>query len=214
MIVLSGTVGAGKTSLTKILANHFYSNAILESVNNNPILPLFYKDPRRYAFLLQIYFLNKRLVNIKEAQKNRLNIIDRSIYEDQLLFKLNVDLGRATQTEYKLYNSLFHNMMEKHGSMPKKNPDLLIYIHVSFSNMLRHIKKRGRPYEQIDIHPELFEYYKKLTNRYEVWYHKYKESPKIQINGNINDFVYSKIASQRVIRKIDERLKQIGILNC
>ena len=61
MIALAGTIGAGKTSLTQLLANHLHSQAFYESVEGNKILPLFYKDPKKYGFLLQIYFLNKRL---------------------------------------------------------------------------------------------------------------------------------------------------------
>ena len=87
MIVLSGTIGAGKTSLTTMLAEHLGSEALYESVDDNPILPLFYEDPKRYGFLLQNYFLNKRLDNIKDAQGSQLNVIDRSIFEDFLLFK-------------------------------------------------------------------------------------------------------------------------------
>ena len=67
MIALSGPIGAGKTSLTELLTQHWGSDAYYESVDDNKILPLFYKDPKRYAFLLQIYFLNKRLDSIKQA---------------------------------------------------------------------------------------------------------------------------------------------------
>ena len=113
MIVLSGTIGAGKTSLTTMLAEHLGSEALYESVDDNPILPLFYEDPKRYGFLLQNYFLNKRLDNIKDAQGSQLNVIDRSIFEDLLLFKLNADLDRATQTEVQIYGDLLNNIMEQ-----------------------------------------------------------------------------------------------------
>ena len=133
MIVLSGTIGAGKTSLTTMLAEHLGSEAFYESVDDNPILPLFYENPQKYAFLLQNYFLNKRLDNIKDAQGNKLNVIDRSIFEDLLLFKLNADLDRATQTEVQIYGDLLDNMMEQvdfSDDAIVKTPDLLIYIHV------------------------------------------------------------------------------------
>ncbi len=111
MIVLSGTIGAGKTSLTTLLAEHLGSQAYYESVDDNPVLPLFYENPKKYGFLLQNYFLNKRIENIKDAQGNPLNIIDRSIYEDLLLFQLNADLERTTQTEVDIYGDLLSNMM-------------------------------------------------------------------------------------------------------
>ena len=96
MIVLAGTIGAGKTSLTQMLAEHLGTKAYYESVDDNPILPLFYQDPQKYGFLLQIYFLNRRLDEIKEAAQHKLSVLDRSIFEDNLLFRLNADLGRAT----------------------------------------------------------------------------------------------------------------------
>ncbi|MCQ5120459.1 deoxynucleoside kinase, partial [Coprococcus eutactus] len=72
-----------------------------------------YQDPKKYGFLLQIYFLNKRLAEIKNSFDNDLNVLDRSIFEDALLFRLNADLGRATQTEADIYSSLLGNMMEE-----------------------------------------------------------------------------------------------------
>lgn len=208
MIVLAGTIGAGKTSLTKLLSDHLNSQAFYESVDDNPILPLFYKDPKKYAFLLQIYFLNKRLDSIKRANSNKNNVMDRSIYEDALLFQLNADLGRATTTEVDIYKSLLDNMMEElENSSYQKNPDLLIYIDVSFDTMLKRIKKRGRSYEQIETDPSLYEYYKELTSRYNNWYENYNYSPKIKIDGDRYDFVEDQDAANEVLKQIDELLK-------
>ena len=113
MIVLSGTIGAGKTSLTTMLAEHLGSEALYESVDDNPILPLFYEDPKRYGFLLQNYFLNKRLDNIKDAQGSQLNVIDRSIFEDLLLFKLNYSfLNRIFKTYFHIELSILVSICE------------------------------------------------------------------------------------------------------
>ncbi len=212
MIVLSGTIGAGKTSLTNLLSKHLGSKAIYESVSDNPILPLFYDDPKKYAFLLQIYFLNKRLQNIKNAQENKLDVIDRSIFEDALLFQLNADLGRSTQTEVDIYKSLLSNMMEELDELPSKDPDLLIHVRVSFDNMLSRIEKRGRDFEQISVHPDLYKYYQELNRRYAVWYAAYDRGPKMEIDGDKYDFVESKDAAQEVLNQIDERLFDLGIL--
>ncbi|MGC3596148.1 deoxynucleoside kinase, partial [Enterococcus faecium] len=73
----------------------------------------FYANPEQYAFLLHIYFLNKRFASIKQAMKDVNNVLDRSIYEDSLLFHLNADLGRATETEVRVYDELLENMMEE-----------------------------------------------------------------------------------------------------
>lgn len=212
MIVLSGTIGAGKTSLTTMLAEHLGSNAFYESVDDNPILPLFYEDPQRYGFLLQNYFLNKRLENIKDARVEKLNIIDRSIYEDRLLFQLNADLHRATQTEAEIYADLLNNMMEKiESSTDQKDPDLLIHISVSFDKMLERIKKRGRDFEQLDNDSSLFEYYKELNQRYTDWFESYDRSPKLQINGDDYDFVEDPEARDAVLAIIDTELEKLNL---
>ncbi|GLB46594.1 deoxyadenosine kinase [Philodulcilactobacillus myokoensis] len=207
MIVLAGTIGAGKTSLTRILADHLHTPAYYESVKKNPILPLFYRDPHKYSFLLQIYFLNQRLDEIKQAQKNDKSVLDRSIYEDSLLFHLNADLGRATQTEVNTYDSLLKNMMQE---LPEekyhKHPDLLIHIKISFKTMLERIKMRNRPYEQVDSDPSLYQYYLQLNQRYAKWYQKYDQSPKMEIDGDQYDFVKDNDAKEDVLKQIDQKL--------
>lgn len=211
MIVLSGTIGAGKTSLTEMLADHLGSQAFYESVDDNPILPLFYENPKKYGFLLQIYFLNKRLSQIKAARAAGVNnILDRSIYEDALLFQLTADLNRATQTEVDIYKSLVDNMMaEIAGVADVKNPDLLIHVRVSFETMLSRIKKRGRSFEQIDENPELFAYYQELNKRYDDWFEAYDRSPKVQIDGDRFDFVSDVAARAIVLDMIDSKLAEV-----
>lgn len=211
MIVLSGTIGAGKTSLTEMLADHLGSKAFYESVDDNPILPLFYENPKKYGFLLQIYFLNKRLAQIKEARATGVrNILDRSIYEDALLFQLTADLDRATQTEVDIYKSLVDNMMaEIAGVEDVKNPDLLIHVRVSFDTMLARIKKRGRSFEQIDENPDLYDYYKELNKRYDDWFDAYDRSPKVQIDGDRFDFVADAEARAKVLEMIDSKLAEV-----
>ncbi|WP_395319303.1 deoxynucleoside kinase [Fructilactobacillus frigidiflavus] len=210
MIVLSGTIGAGKTSLTTLLAEHLNAPAFYESVDDNEILPLFYKDPKKYAFLLQIYFLNKRLDSIKEANANQFSVMDRSIFEDSLLFHLNADLGRSTETEVEIYDSLLHNMMEPiSGSDFQKNPDLLIYIKVSFETMLQRIKKRGRSFEQIETDESLYAYYQELNQRYVKWYADYDLSPKMMIDGDKYDFIADDEARAAVLAAVDQKLKKV-----
>ncbi|MFC4761430.1 deoxynucleoside kinase [Fructobacillus durionis] len=210
MIVLAGTIGAGKTSLTEILSEHLGAKAYYESVDNNPILPLFYKDPKKYAFLLQVYFLNTRLDQIMEAQKEKNSIIDRSIFEDSLLFQLNADLGRATQTEVDIYKDLLNNVLEEVDEEHQlKTPDLLIHVRVSLDTMLARIAKRGRPYEQVDQDPSLYQYYKDLNHRYEEWFENYDRSPKLLINGDELNFVEDPEAKKTVLKMIDNKLAEV-----
>ncbi|XUD13179.1 deoxynucleoside kinase [Enterococcus sp. AZ170] len=211
MIVLAGTIGAGKSSLTEIISEYLGSEAFYESVDDNEVLPLFYADPKKYAFLLQIYFLNKRFDSIKQALSHKNNVLDRSIYEDSLLFHLNADLGRANETEVKVYDSLLENMLQELPyAANKKRPDLLVHIKISFPKMLERIQRRGRPYEQVEQDPSLYDYYKELNSRYEKWFEEYNESPKIQIDGDKYDFIESETAKKQVIQLIENKLLEIN----
>lgn len=213
MIVLSGMIGAGKSSLTTILAEHLGTQAFYEQVDDNPVLPLFYADPKKYAFLLQIYFLNKRFASIKRALADDNNVLDRSIYEDSLFFHINADMGRATEQEVQVYDELLDNMMEELPyAAHKKAPDLLVHLVISYDKMLEHIKKRGRSYEQPENDSSLVGYYHNLLDRYDAWYQNYNYSPKMQINCDQLDFVDNPADRQKVLALIDEQLKKRGTL--
>ena len=138
------------------------------------------------------------------------NVLDRSIYEDSLLFHLNADLGRATDTEVRVYDDLLANMLEELPyAAHKKHPDLLVHIRVSFETMLERINKRGREYEQLSFDPTLYDYYQELNLRYDQWYEEYQESPKIQIDGDQFNFVEDPEAAQKVLAMIDEALAKV-----
>ncbi|MGL4248120.1 MAG: deoxynucleoside kinase, partial [Lactococcus garvieae] len=106
VIVLAGTIGAGKSSLAKALGEHLGTDVYYEAVDNNPVLDLYYQDPKKYAFLLQIYFLNKRFESIKMAYTQENNVLDRSIFEDELFLTLNYKNGNVTKTELEIYQNL------------------------------------------------------------------------------------------------------------
>ncbi|WP_058208087.1 deoxynucleoside kinase [Lactococcus lactis] len=210
VLVLAGTIGAGKSSLTEMLAEELKTQAFYESVDDNKVLPLFYENPQKYAFLLQIYFLNKRFDSIKRALSDNNNVLDRSIYEDSLLFHLNADLGRADETEVEVYDDLLNNMLEEIDSLSfKKRPDLLIHVKVYFDKMLERIKKRGRQFEQLEYDPSLYDYYKELNSRYDTWFEDFDICPKIQIDGDKYDFVEDEQSKIHVLQQIKEKLKEI-----
>lgn len=209
LLVLAGTIGAGKSSLAAALGDYFGTEVFYESVDDNPVLDLYYKDPEKYAFLLQIYFLNKRFKSIKEAYKHDNNVLDRSIFEDALFLDLNYRNGNVTQEEHQVYHELLDNMMEELEGMPKKAPDLLIYIDVSFETMLHRIALRGREYEQIDGNPDLEAYYQQVHAAYPDWYQAYDKSPKIRIDGNRFDFVNDDSAMRVVLNQIETALEKI-----
>lgn len=212
VIVLSGPIGAGKSSLTGILSKYLNTKPFYESVDDNPVLPLFYENPEKYAFLLQVYFLNTRFQSIKHALEDDNNVLDRSIYEDALFFQMNADIGRATKEEVDTYYELLNNMMSELDRMPKEHPDLLVHIDVSYDTMIKRIQKRGRNYEQLSYDPTLEDYYKRLLRYYKPWYDKYDYSPKMTIDGDKYDFMANEADREKVIDQIVLKLKEIGKL--
>ncbi|QNQ81183.1 deoxynucleoside kinase [Lactobacillus sp. PV034] len=212
VIVLSGPIGAGKSSLTGILSKYLNTKPFYESVDDNPVLPLFYENPEKYAFLLQVYFLNTRFQSIKHALEDDNNVLDRSIYEDALFFQMNADIGRATKEEVDTYYELLNNMMSELDRMPKEHPDLLVHIDVSYDTMIKRIQKRGRNYEQLSYDPTLEDYYKRLLRYYKPWYEKYDYSPKMTIDGDKYDFMANEADREKVIDQIVLKLKEIGKL--
>ncbi|MCT0037641.1 deoxynucleoside kinase [Lactococcus lactis] len=212
MIVLAGTIGAGKSSLAKALGEHLKTDVFYEAVDNNPVLDLYYQDPQKYAFLLQIYFLNKRFESIKMAYRQDNNVLDRSIFEDELFLTLNYKNGNVTKTELEIYQDLLANMLEELDGMPKKRPDLLVYIDVSFETMLSRIAQRGRSFEQIENQEGLKDYYAQVHDEYPDWYKNYNISTKLRIDGDSIDFVNNPEHLDEVLGQIDNELKKLDLL--
>lgn len=208
VIITAGMIGVGKTTLTAKIADHLHTKAFFEPVGENPVLPLYYKDPKQYGFLLQIYFLNKRFSMIKQALSDDNNVLDRSIYEDALFTKENNAEGNISDTELDVYLKLLDNMMSDLNKLPKKAPDLMVYSETSFETILYRIKKRGRDYEQINNNPELKDYYYKMWSAYQDWYQEYDASPKMKIDLDKYDLEDPQNVAT-VLGMIDERLAQI-----
>ena len=213
VIVIGAMIGAGKSSLAKIVGEHLNSEVFFESVDDNPILPLFYTasdeeiQEKRYPFLLQLWFLNTRFKSIKQALVDNNNVLDRSIYEDLYFAQVNRDLGKISDLEFSMYEGLLNNMLEEIKELPKKSLDLMIYLTGSFETILNRINKRGRGYE---LDPALVSYYKLLWEGYDEWIDKhYKASEVLKINIDEIDFVNNPEDKARVLKKIDEKLKEI-----
>jgi len=214
VIVLAGMIGAGKSSYTKLLSKHLGSTAFYESVEDNRLLDLFYADRARYAFPLQVYFLNTRFKAIKEAMRHRNNCLDRSIYEDALFARINYEDGMMSEAEFDCYITLLDNMLEEVRTLddctcaagPKKRPDLLIYVRCSFETILERIQKRGRDYEQGDEH---IAYFKRLHSRYDEWvFEHYKESQVLVIDGDKLDISRPEDAEE-VKKIVDNKLEEL-----
>lgn len=206
---MAGMIGAGKSTYTEMISRRLGTEAFFESVDYNPILDKFYDNPQKWAFSLQIYFLNTRFRSIKAALTDDNNVLDRSIYEDALFTRVNHLQGNISQEEMDIYNDLLANMMEELEGMPKKAPDLLIYLDGSFETILDHIRKRGREFEQIEDDAELLAYYELLFKNYEQWYQEYDQSPKIKINIDTFDIVNNSGDEEQVMAIIEKALLEV-----
>lgn len=212
VITIGAMIGAGKSSLAKLLGEHLGSEVFYESVDDNPILPLFYTateeeiEKKRYPFLLQLYFLNTRFHSIKKALVHKNNILDRSIYEDWYFAKVNKELGRISDLEFKMYEDLLDNMLEELEELPKKAPDLMVYLSGSFETILNRIQQRGRGYE---IDDSLVEYYRILWSGYDNWIEtKYTASEVLKIDIDRYDYIHNEEDRKEVLQMITDKLEE------
>ncbi|MPQ21934.1 deoxynucleoside kinase [Carnobacterium divergens] len=209
VIVLAGMIGAGKSTYTKLISEALESDAFYESVDDNRILEKFYEDPKRWAFSLQIYFLNTRFRSIKQALQHQHNVLDRSIYEDALFTKINHQQGNMSDAEMDTYLDLLDNMMEELDSLPKKAPDLLIYLRGSLDTVLSRIKKRGRTFEQIDGNEGLLDYYTLLHSHYDDWFDQYDKSATLVIDIDQHD-LENPADAEKIIQLIHNKLENMN----
>ncbi len=198
-VAVAGNIGAGKTTLTKLLAKHYKWESQLEDVVDNPYLDDFYNQMERWSFNLQVYFLNSRFRQVLQIRKSGKEIIqDRTIYEDAHIFAPNLHaMGLMTNRDFENYRSLF-DLMES----LVQGPDLLIYLRSSIPNLVEQIHKRGREYENsISI-----DYLSRLNERYEAWIHGYDKGNLLIIDVDELDFVANPEDLGSIINKIDAEI--------
>lgn len=198
-IAVVGNIGAGKTTLTELLAKNYGWQPQYESVDNNPYLEDFYSDMKRWSFNLQIFFLNSRFQQIMEIQKSKANIIqDRTIYEDAFIFAANLrDMDLMTERDYENYRKIFDNITSF-----IKPPDLLIYLKASVPTLVNNIQRRGREYE-IGIR---LDYLSKLNEKYEKWIKGYDSGKLLILDKDKLDFANNTEDLSSVIEKIEGQI--------
>ncbi|MBO9684759.1 MAG: deoxynucleoside kinase [Flavisolibacter sp.] len=198
-IAVAGNIGAGKTTLTELLAKQYKWIPHFEDVEHNPYLNDFYEDMPRWSFQLQIYFLNSRLNQLVEIRQGTETVIqDRTIYEDAYIFAPNLhEMGLMSKRDYDNYASFFQTL--KAMVQP---PDLLIYLQASVPTLVGQIQARGREYEE-NIR---LDYLKRLNEYYNRWIESYKEGPLLVINVDNNRFNQSDEDLGKIISKIDAQL--------
>ncbi len=197
-IAVAGNIGSGKTTLTRMLAKRYGWSPRFEQVDNNSYLSDFYADMARWAFNLQIYFLNKRFAEVVEISRSSGTIVqDRTIFEDARIFAPNLhNQGYMSDRDFANYSDLFDLMISLVAL-----PDLMIYIRSSIPNLIAQIARRGRDYEQtIRI-----DYLQGLNTLYEEWIATYK-GRLIIVNGDECKFESDPAAFQQITDKIDADL--------
>ncbi|TNE55758.1 MAG: deoxynucleoside kinase [Bacteroidetes bacterium] len=198
-IAVAGNIGAGKTTLTKMLAKHYGWHTHFEDVEMNPYLNDFYEDMQRWSFNLQIYYLNSRFTQIQEIKQTDHAVIqDRTIYEDAFIFAPNLhSMGLMTTRDFENYFSLF-NLIESFVSAP----DLLIYLRASVPTLVNHIQQRGRDYEE----SIRLDYLKRLNERYEAWISTYDKGKLLIVDIDNNCFTENQEDFGKIINSIDAEI--------
>lgn len=198
-IAIAGNIGAGKTTLASKLAQHYNWDVHLESVDDNPYLKDFYEDMPRWAFHLQVFFLNSRFQQTQEIQNRTKGVIqDRTIYEDAYIFAKNLHTsGMLSERDYENYFRLFESMITM-----VKPPDLLIYLKADLPKLIGQIQKRNRDYES----GIRLDYLKKLNEHYDEWIANYKYGKVVTIDVNDMDFVARPEDLGYIINKINIEL--------
>ena len=198
-IALAGNIGAGKTTLTELLAKHYKWHPHYEDVDENPYLNDFYEDMQRWSFNLQIYFLNSRFNQVVDIRSSSKTVVqDRTIYEDAEIFAPNLHaMGLMSTRDFNTYSTLFQMM-----SRLVQAPDLLIYLRASVPTLVNQIQKRGREYESsIRI-----DYLKQLNERYEAWVNRYKAGKLLIIDVDRIDFQNNPEDLSGIIDRIDAQI--------
>ena len=187
-ICIEGNIGAGKTSLAQRISADFNARLVLEEFANNPFLPKFYKEPSKYAFPLELFFMAERYKQIKAINEQELftefTVSDYYFVKSRLFAQNNL-----SPDELQLFYRLFDIML---SSLPK--PDLLIYLYADIAALQKNIKKRARTYEQ-DISDE---YLLNIQEKYLDFFRKQNDFPVLILDISNADFVQNKSEYQKI----------------
>jgi deoxyadenosine/deoxycytidine kinase len=201
-IAIAGNIGSGKTTLAEKLGKHYGWHVLYESVEDNPYLRDFYQDMKRWAFHLQIYFLNSRFNQLNDIRSSkRTTIQDRTIYEDAYIFAANLHAsGHINDRDYQSYLSVFHSMVKFVAP-----PDLLIYLKADIPKLVQQIQKRGRDYE----YAIRLDYLKTLNEHYEEWINSYQSGKLLIVDVNNLNFVDHPEDFASIVNRIDFELNNL-----
>jgi deoxyadenosine/deoxycytidine kinase len=200
-IAIAGNIGAGKSTLTGLLAERFGWQPFYEANSENPYLEDFYRDMPRWSFQSQAFFLSKRLEHHRQLVDYPGSVVqDRTVYEDAEIFARNLYMqGNMSPRDYDTYHSLYQAVCK---FLPP--PDLVIYLQASVDRLMTHINRRGRAFEQ-DIKRE---YIAGLNTLYDEWIKTWEQSPVITLDMNALDFQHKPDDLDHVFDRITAALPQ------
>ena len=201
-IVIEGNIGAGKTSLARLLADKFNARLILERLNENPFLPGFYTNPEKYSFSLELSFLAERYHQLNNELHNRDLFQPLTITDYYLMKSLIFSRTNLSEDEYQLYRKIFNIIS---NNMVK--PDLYVYLHLSLDHLIRNIKNRGRHFEQ-KIQKD---YLVKIQEGYMDFFKQQKDLPIVMIDANDLDFCNKVSDFEKIAEIIFEKDYPAGI---
>lgn len=204
-IAVIGNIGAGKTTLTRMLGEHYQWKVLYEVVEGNPYLADFYNDMSRWSFNLQIFFLNSRFSQVQKIREMAgfTVIQDRTIYEDAFIFARNLyESGTMSERDYNSYHLLYESIEKT-----VQPPDLMIYLKADLPKLLKQIQLRHRDFES-DI-PE--DYLKNLNRYYDDFVQNYKQGKLLQIDVNDIDYANNAADFAKITALLDKELATVSV---
>ncbi|HET9940635.1 MAG TPA: deoxynucleoside kinase [Candidatus Eisenbacteria bacterium] len=202
-VAIEGVIGVGKTSLARLLAERFRARLVLEEPEANPFLPDFYKDPRRYAFQTQMFFLVSRYKDLRERVHPDLFhegiVADYLFQKDRIFANLNL-----SDRELMLYDAIAPQL---ESEVPA--PDLVVYLQASPERILERIQQRGRTYEKL-MEPK---YTATLAEAYNYFFFHFRDAPLLVVNTDEMNFVDRTNDLEDLITRIVEHKEGVAYVN-
>ena len=198
-IAIAGNIGAGKSTLTTMLAAHYGWQPFMEANAENPYLADFYQDMERWSFHSQVFFLGKRLEHHYQLLQHHGHVVqDRTVYEDAEIFARNLyTQGTMSNRDYDAYRRLYKAVA---AFLPP--PNLIIYLQADVETLMTHIGKRGRDYER-QIDPL---YLERLNRLYDEWIGDWTQCQVLRVDMEELDFQYNRADFESIAERVEEVL--------